>query len=218
MRPRAGVPRPPPLKERVLTRKGTEALAADETELTPAERAIVEEEEALLAAVKEALVVRRVLARVDEKLVARLRDLREEALESTAKDLPTVFQEMGVVRAVMERARPGDLPDPAAPYFAHLRIREDGEERDYCLGRHTFVDRETGVRVVDWRWAPVAALFYRYREGEEYEEPFPGRVSRGTVAVRRVVVVDREGLARVAADGVALVRGPGGAWRATRGA
>jgi hypothetical protein len=184
--------------------------------LTPAERAVVAEEEALLARVRASLAARRG-GRGDGDLVGRLRELRDEALESTPKDLPTVFQEMGVVRAVMERARPGDLPDPAAPYFAHLRIQEDGEERDYCLGRHTFVDRDAGVRVVDWRWAPVAALFYRYREGEEYEEPFPGRVSRGTVAVRRVVVVDREGLARVAADGVALVRGPGGAWRATRG-
>ena len=184
--------------------------------LTPAERAIVAEEEALLARVRRSLAAARG-ARAEGDVVGRLRELRDEALESTAKDLPTVFQEMGVVRAVMERARPGDLPDPAAPYFAHLRIREEGEERDYCLGRHTFVDREAGVRVVDWRWAPVAALFYRYREGEEYEEPFPGRVSRGTVAVRRVVVVDRGGLARIAADGIALSRGPGGAWRAARG-
>ena len=61
------------------------------------------------------------------KLLARLHDLREEALESTAKDLPTVFQEMGVVRAVMERRRPDALPDPAAPYFAHLRVREGDE-------------------------------------------------------------------------------------------
>jgi hypothetical protein len=201
--------------ERRLTTNPTQAdgrLAA----LTPAERAMVVEEEALLARVRASLAARRGV-RGDGDLVGRLRELREEALESTAKDLPTVFQEMGVVRAVMERARPGELPDPAAPYFAHLRVREDGEERDYCLGRHTFVDRDAGVRVVDWRWAPVAALFYRYREGEEYEEPFPGRVSRGTVAVRRVVVVDREGLARIAADGVALSRGAGGAWRASRG-
>ncbi|HEX9243426.1 MAG TPA: ATP-binding domain-containing protein [Anaeromyxobacter sp.] len=185
--------------------------------LTPVERAIVAEEEALLARVRSSLAAVRG-DRGEGDVVGRLRELRDEALESTAKDLPTVFQEMGVLRAVMERARPGELPDPAAPYFAHLRVREDGEERDYCLGRHTFVDREAGVRVVDWRWAPVAALFYRYREGEEYEEPFPGRVSRGTLAARRVVVVDRGGLARIAAEGVALARGPGGAWTATRGA
>jgi hypothetical protein len=206
------------LIETCLTREHPEALAdlAGE-ELTPAERAIVDEEEALLAAVRGALAVRRAALRADENLVGRLRDLREEALESTAKDLPTLFQEMGVVRAVMERARPDALPDPAAPYFAHLRVREGTEERDYCLGRHTFVDRGAGVRVVDWRYAPIAALFYRYREGEEFEERFPGRLVEGVVVARRVVVVDRRGLARVSTGEVSLARGADGRWRAARG-
>jgi hypothetical protein len=199
-----------------LTRTRTGARADPAAELTEGERAAVEQEEALLAAVKAALAARRG-ARGESDLVSRLRDLREEALESTAKDLPTVFQEMGVVRAVLERARPDALPDPAAPYFAHLRVREGGEERDYCLGRHTFVDRAAGVRVVDWRYAPVAALFYRYREGEEFEEPFPGRVSAGVIAVRRVVVVQRGILSRVSWDGATLARGPDGRWRAARG-
>ncbi len=212
-------PRATELKTGGLTRNPTDAAPAANalSALTPEERLIVAEEEALLARVRASLAARRG-GRGEGDLVVRLRELRDEALESTSKDLPTVFQEMGVLRAVMERVRPGDLPDPAAPYFAHLRVREDGEERDYFLGRHTFVDREAGVRVVDWRWAPVASLFYRYREGEEFEEPFPGRVSRGVVAVRRVVVVDRGGLARIAADGVALARGPNGVWRAARGA
>jgi hypothetical protein len=197
--------------------RGTPDRARAAAELSPEERAIVAEEEALLRRVQGALVARRAV-RGEGDLVGRLRELRDEALESTSKDLPTVFQEMGVLRAVMERARPDALPDPSAPYFAHLRVREGDEERDYLLGRHTFVDRDAGVRVVDWRWAPVAGLFYRYREGEEFEEPFPGRVTRGVVAVRRVVVVDRGTLVRVAAEGTSLARGPGGAWRATRGA
>jgi DNA helicase IV len=186
-------------------------------DLSPEERAAVADEEALLARVRGALAARRGV-REEGDLVGRLRELRDEALESTAKDLPTVFQEMGLVRAVMERTRSDALPDPGAPYFAHLRVREGEEERDYLLGRHTFVDRDAGVRVVDWRWAPIAALFYRYREGEEFEEPFPGRVTRGVVAVRRVVVVERGVLVRIATETVALARGPGGAWRATRGA
>ena len=202
-----------------MTWNRTEAGARRDpvADLTEAERAVVEEEEALLAAVHRALAARRAAGRGDGDLVSRLRDLREEALESPSKDLPTVFQEMGVVRAVMERARPDPLPEPAAPYFAHLRVREGGEERDYCLGRHTFVDRAAAVRVVDWRYAPVAALFYRYREGEEFEEPFPGRVSTGVVVARRVVVVERGRLARVSVDGATLARGPDGRWRATRG-
>ena len=172
------------------------------------------EEDRLLAAVRQALALRRG-GSVEGDLVGRLRDLREEALEATPKDLPTVFQEMGLVRAVMERQRPDAIPDPAAPYFAHLRIRDGGELRDYCLGRHTFVDRAAGVRVVDWRFAPVAGLFYRYREGEEFEEPFPGRVARGEVVARRVVVVSRGVLTRVAAGRRTLERGPDGRWRAS---
>jgi hypothetical protein len=187
--------------------------------LAPAERALVEEEESLLAAVRRALHAQRSALGIREgDLVGRLRDLREEALESTAKDLPTVFQEMGLVRAVMERSRGGALPEPSAPYFAHLRVREGGAVRDYCLGRATFVDRGAGVRVVDWRFAPVAALFYRYREGEEFEEPFPGRVTQGIVEARRVVVISRGELVRISAGKIALARGPDGLWRSAVGA
>jgi DNA helicase II / ATP-dependent DNA helicase PcrA len=198
-----------------VNRPGTDAQAGlAKAELTEDERRLVEEEEALLHAVQRSLAARRAGVRPEGDMADRLRELRDEALESTAKDLPTVFQEMGVVRAVMERARPDALPDPATPYFAHLRIREGGEERDYCLGRHTFVDRPAGVRVVDWRWAPVAGIFYRYREGEEFEEPFPGRVTQGQVVARRVVVVDRGALVRVSDGRRSLSRAPDGVWRA----
>nr|WP_248362548.1 ATP-binding domain-containing protein [Anaeromyxobacter oryzae] len=189
------------------------AVAPDLAELSVEERALVEEEEAVLAAVQAALEARRTTLRAEGDLVSRLRDLRDEALEATPKDLPTVFQEMGLVRAVMERKRGDALPDPAAPYFAHLRVREGGEVRDYCLGRHTFVDRAAGVRVVDWRFAPVAGLFYRYREGEEFEEPFPGRVSAGVVDARRIVVIERGVLTRVSAGARTVARGGDGRWR-----
>ena len=72
------------LIESRLTRDRTGALAdlAGE-ELTEAERAVVDEEEALLAAVRGALAARRAALRADENLVGRLRELRDEALEST---------------------------------------------------------------------------------------------------------------------------------------
>jgi len=197
-----------------LPRTRTEAVAATAlAALAPDERRLVEEEEALLQAVQRSLAERRSGLRGEGDLADRLRELRDEALESTAKDLPTVFQEMGLVRAVMERSRPDALPDPAVPYFAHLRVREGGEERDYCLGRHTFVDREAGVRVVDWRWAPVAGIYYRYREGEEFEESFPGRVARGVVVARRVVVVERGMLVRVSDGRRSVARMGEGTWR-----
>ncbi len=186
--------------------------------LTLQERTLVEEEEALLARVVAALRARRTAPRREEPdLLGRLSELREQAVESTAKDLPTVFQEMGLVRAMIERPRSDLLPDPGAPYFAHLRVREGEARRDYCLGRATFVDVASGVRVVDWRFAPVARIFYAYREGDVYEESFPGRLAEGVVEARRVVVVQGGALARISTGTVSLSRGPDGRWASSRG-
>jgi DNA helicase IV len=182
--------------------------------LTAPERRIVLEEEELLERVLATLRARRPASRAQEvpELLTRLKEFRDEAVEAAPKDLPTVFQEMNVVRALLDRRRGERLPEPASPYFAHLRVREGGEVRDYCLGRGTFVDRAAGVRVVDWRWAPIAALFYRYREGEAFEEPFPGRTVEGVVEVRRVVVVERGVLVRISAGALTLIRAADGTW------
>jgi hypothetical protein len=180
--------------------------------LAAADRAIVLDEQALLARVQGSLAAHVARRHDGEELAERLRGLREEALEATSKDLPTVFQEMGLVRAVLERGRAGPLPDARAPYFAHLRIRSDGELRDYCLGRATFVDRDADVRVVDWRHAPIAELFYRYREGEEFEEKLAGKPLQGVLEARRVVVVSLGQLVRIALGGGELVRRPDGRW------
>jgi DNA helicase IV len=195
------------------------AARPDLAALSRDERALVQEEEALLARVLLALAshVPRPSGRSTADLLERLKEFRDEAVESTAKDLPTVFQEMGLVRALLERPRHEGVPDPASPYFAHLRIREGGEVRDYCLGRATFVDRAAGVRVVDWRYAPVASVFYRYREGEPFEEELPGRVLHGVVDARRVVVVERGVLTRVSTGSATVSRGRDGKWTAIRG-
>src|SRR5919206_249050 len=118
------------------------------------------------SAIRAAMRCRRAARREDPDLIGRLAELREQAVEATAKDLPTVFQEMGLVRAMMERTRGEALPDAGSPYFAHLRVREGDEERDYCLGRGTFVDLAAGVRLVDWRFAPAARGFFCDRGGE----------------------------------------------------
>jgi hypothetical protein len=180
--------------------------------LSPSDRALVLEEEALLGRVQAALAAYVATRHDGEELAGRLKELREEALEATAKDLPTVFQEMGLVRAVMERGRVGPLPDPRAPYFAHLTVRSGGERRDYCLGRATFVDRGADVRVVDWKNAPIAELFYRYREGEEFEEKLAGKVVHGFVEARRVTVVSGGRLVRIGLSDGELCRRADGRW------
>lgn len=53
------------------------------------------------------------------------------------------------------------------PYFAGIRIREDGEQQDekYYIGIHSLVDDNKNYRVVDWR-SPIASIFYDYEQGD----------------------------------------------------
>ena len=164
------------------------------------ERALIAEEESLFERARAAIdrsEERRAKERVAERTqpselrsVAALRDLREEAK---------------VRHRLVQRAPAAPLPDRDAPYFAHLRVREslaDGRTavKDYLLGSATLLDTTASVRIVDWRVAPVARIFYRQREGDAYEESFPGREVEGTVEARRVVVFEHGRLSRIVLD------------------
>jgi DNA helicase-2/ATP-dependent DNA helicase PcrA len=110
-------------------------------------------------------------------------------------------------------SREAPVVDPHSPYFAHLRMRENGEERDLCLGRATCIDG--GVRIVDWRNAPVSRIFYRYQQGDENEEEFGGRVRTGEVTARRTVRIRDCVLDRVEAPEGVFRWAPGadGGWQ-----
>jgi ATP-dependent DNA helicase UvrD/PcrA len=81
--------------------------------------------------------------------------------------------------------------NPASPYFAHLRLEEEGRRRDLFLGRTTCLEK--GVRIIDWRDAPISKIFYSYRQGEDYDEEISGRDRQGIVLARRMVRI-REGV------------------------
>lgn len=180
--------------------------------LSPAAQAIVEEEEALLARVGVVLEEARGRSQINDRslLEDRLRDLREEAGAAPDKELPTLLAEMAQVQAVMNRRVVGEIPPAAAPYFAHLKVRTKDGVRDYLLGRATFADTRQDIRIVDWRYAPIARLFYAYREGDEFEEQLPGGWTEGVIEARRVLVIDQGKLTRVLAGPLTLRRGEQG--------
>ena len=118
-------------------------------------------------------------------------------------------------RRVLRVQKPDDEPDEALRFERHhrrLRLRENGKERDLCLGRATCV--EGGLRIVDWRNAPVSRIFYRYQQGDDYEEEFAGRLREGVVAARRTVAIRDGELDRVEAPEGIFSAGPDG-WSET---
>ncbi|MFL5355340.1 ATP-binding domain-containing protein [Archangium sp.] len=186
-------------------------------ELPAHARSIIAEEEELLGRVLASVEAARQRSggrkQESQGLVAQLQVLRDEAATAPVADLPHLLHQMNQARALLERQQTAQLPETGAPYFAHLRVDGPAGIRDYLLGRTSYADASADVRIIDWRFAPVARVFYRYGEGDSYEEWFGERLSEGTVEVRRLVVIERGRLTRIQAGTLVLVRSPEGAWR-----
>jgi len=135
----------------------------------------------------------------EASLVQELTRLREMMTEGEkTEDQAALLEQWNRQSALLEQlraSRQAPQVDRNSPYFAHLRLREHGSERDILLGKATRLQR--GVRIVDWRNAPISRIFYRYQQGEEYEEEIAGRTMTGTVAARRTVTIRNQALHRI---------------------
>ena len=160
---------------------------------------VAEEQELLLRVTSLLKGVTHPVEPNEAPIVQELEDIREQLLSgSDNKDAAALTQrwnQQSALLAQLRSARGAARVDPGSPYFAHLRIRENGRERDLCIGRATCI--ESGLRIVDWRNAPISKIFYRYQQGEEYEETLGDRVHSGVVLARRTVNIRESRLERV---------------------
>jgi DNA helicase-2/ATP-dependent DNA helicase PcrA len=192
---------------------------------------IVSEELHLLSTVQQALVagagadVSAARGRVlDED---RMLELRELVAVAKPEDLPALFEQMhtlGALRAQRGRSVVGSV-DRECPYFGHLRLEEEvpgpargtskARRRDVLIGARSYLSTRDGIRIVDWRNAPVSRIYYRYGEGDGYEEQFGDKLVEGVVVTRRGVSIARGELVRVSAPQGTFVRSKDGRWRRT---
>ncbi len=146
--------------------------------------------------------------------------LRDAVGEAKAEDLGPLVEQMTRLAAI--RGRLGgsrSLPvDVSSPYFGHMTLREQGRTRDVLIGKRGFIDRRENVQIVDWRNAPVSQIYYRYEEGDDYEEEIGGRALEGVVEVRRNVSIAGGALRRIGAPQGTFVRDARGTWHETEGA
>ena len=172
-------------------------------EQNPSQDEIVREELELLDLVSAGLENRSSSSiDVEKNVIKELELIREELLrgkpdmlERSALTTRWTVQSSLLKRLQENRAAP--VVDPECPYFAHLCLEEAGKERDVCIGRATCL--ENGLRIVDWRHAPIAKIFYRYRQGEFYEEEVSGQTREGEVISRRTVSISGGKLHRIEA-------------------
>lgn len=79
---------------------------------------------------------------------------------------------------------------PAAQ--GYLAVATERGDRTYLLGPRTQVDGE--VAMLDWRTAPLAEAFFRYRPGEPYDIDAGERTASGRVIARWVIARHGEAL------------------------
>jgi DNA helicase IV len=75
-------------------------------------------------------------------------------------------------------------PDFEPECFALLRVEQAGQERVYFLGPRTSITPRRSV--IDWRTAPLAQVFFRCDEGEEFELEVAGRIVSGRVLEKKL--------------------------------
>jgi DNA helicase-2/ATP-dependent DNA helicase PcrA len=147
--------------------------------------------------------------------------LRDQLADEKPEDVPSLVEQMTRVQALASGRRSrAILPiDAASPYFAHMRLKSDARPGiandgtvDVLIGRRSLIDRAAGVQIVDWRDAPVSQVYYRYDEGDDYDEEVAGGTLRGVVTVRRNVTIAGGKLRRIGCPQGTFVSSGEGAW------
>jgi DNA helicase II / ATP-dependent DNA helicase PcrA len=176
--------------------------------------AIVQEELRVLARVQKHLANRplRRTGRIDydNELVT----LRDQIAEARLEDVPALVAQMERLQQVAARradVNTGEV-DAGSPYFGRLVLLEGDRKREVLIGRATYIDSRTGVQIVDWRDAPVSRVYYRYEEGDDYDEIFGDRLVEGEVLTRRSLAIAAGKLRRIGAPQGVFMRRVDGTW------
>jgi DNA helicase-2/ATP-dependent DNA helicase PcrA len=187
-----------------------------ESEVDEERDGIVGDEERVLSRVQKHLQNRETrrsaapLIDYDKELLS----LRDAINEARMEDIPPLLEEMERLQGVA--ARRAEVTeshiDPKSPYFGRLVLREGQQKREILIGRGTYLDSRTGVRIVDWRDAPVSRLYYRYEEGDDYDEEFGGREVTGEVLTRRSLAISEGTLRRIGCPQGIFVKTYEGTW------
>jgi DNA helicase-2/ATP-dependent DNA helicase PcrA len=169
--------------------------------LTPSPPIVAEEQQLLSIVLRklDSAAPKKARAHVDD--AGSMIELRDQLAAAKPEDQGSILEQMHRIEALSRQRGKGDSPpiDRKSPYFGHLRLEEGGKRRDVLVGARSYVEPGGGVQIVDWRNAPVSRLFYRYEEGDGYEERLGDRIVEGEVLARRTVAIVDSDLRRVAA-------------------
>jgi DNA helicase IV len=139
-----------------------------------------------------------------------IKALKEEAKNCKEDDLPGILQQLNLQHQLAQRHSENDnLPDQQSPYFGHMKIEQDGKKKDIFLGHVALTNRELSFKIVDWKKAPIARIFYQYAEGDEFDFDLDDRTIEGTILQKSIQTIRDGELLRVDRNGESFVKREG---------
>lgn len=116
----------------------------------------------------------RLARRLTRQIVATRQEEEKQALQSDESVAH------GLAKLRLKQSR--DLADlTKQPYFARVVYREKNRDVEFKLGLASFPE----LRIIDWRKAPLAKLYYDHEEGDEFDEEIAGVVRQGKILLKR---------------------------------
>lgn len=133
-----------------------------------------------------------------DQILFSIKTIKEDIKTAKLDDLPGLFDLLHLNHTLLERVtKKNKLPDPSCPYFGHMKIKESGKLRDYYLGHISFISAKDDIRIIDWREAPIAQVFFNYAEGDEFEFEVPGRTITGELVEKNILSIRDGKLLRI---------------------
>jgi DNA helicase II / ATP-dependent DNA helicase PcrA len=154
--------------------------------LTPEDKALIEQEEALFQktldslyeqlpqALSAKLSARNEAREMTSRMVNEWNDEARQALvsdEAVAHRISSIRNDQDKI--LMELVR--------EPYFGRVMTKEeDGHSANFLIG----IRGNPSAGIVDWRSGPLAALYFNYKQGDDFFEVINGRERIGRVTLR----------------------------------
>ncbi|MEC7786352.1 MAG: hypothetical protein VX579_05320, partial [Nitrospinota bacterium] len=173
--------------------------------LTEEEKAYIKKEEELLETTLESLCKQLPVAqnaKINANQVAR--ELTKQVVnEWNDEERQPLISDEAVAHSIMDIRKNSDkalLELIQEPYFGRVAtLEDDGSEVSFLIGKKSNID----AGIVDWRNGPIAALYFNYKQDEEFFEVINKRERSGKIKLRRSYKVENGQLCQIdAPEGV----------------
>jgi DNA helicase II / ATP-dependent DNA helicase PcrA len=135
----------------------------------------------------------------------------------TAEDKQLLASDEAVAQGLTERIYEEAVQlekQQQRPYFARFEIEEEAPSGSMRASEFKIGYRANpAARIVDWRQAPLARLYYEYQEGEEFSETIRDREREGVVTLRRQLEITQGELRRISCPQGTFIKDETGVWK-----